>query len=156
MKKSFSLLIIIFLIVNFGGLFIGGLFAGDGASSDWYQSANKAPWTPYGWVFGAAWTTIMLCFSGYMALLIVKLKSLKWALGLFSFQWLLNVGWNPVFFYYHQALAGLIIITLLTIIIGCFIFLYQRKMNYYSILIYPYFLWLLIATSLNGYILFFN
>ena len=109
-----------------------------------------------GWVFGVAWTTIMLCFSGYMALLIVKLKSLKWALGLFSFQWLLNVGWNPVFFYYHQALAGLIIITLLTIIIGCFIFLYQRKMNYYSILIYPYFLWLLIATSLNGYMLFFN
>ena len=38
--------ILLFLIINFGGLFIGGLFTGEGVPSDWYQNLNKAPWTP--------------------------------------------------------------------------------------------------------------
>ena len=61
--------ILLFLIINFGGLFIGGLFTGEGVPSDWYQNLNKAPWNPPGWVFGAAWTTVMICFSVYMAIL---------------------------------------------------------------------------------------
>ena len=74
--------IFLFLIINFGGLFIGGLFTGEGVPSDWYQNLNKAPWTPPGWVFGAAWTTIMICFSVYMAILWEKIKLNK--LGFFK------------------------------------------------------------------------
>ena len=59
---------IIFLLINFAGLFIGGLFTGEGVPSDWYQNLNKAPWTPPGWVFGFAWTTIMICFSLFKCL----------------------------------------------------------------------------------------
>jgi len=75
---------------------------------------------------------------------------------LFAIQWFLNVGWNPVFFYYHELLMGLVIISALTILMGVFLFGYWSKLKFKSILLLPYFIWLLIATSLNGYILFNN
>ena len=42
--------LIIFLLLNFGALALGGLFTGSGVSSDWYNGLNKAPWTPPGWM----------------------------------------------------------------------------------------------------------
>lgn len=59
--------LIIFLILNFTALGLGGLFTSSAVTGDWYQALNKAPWTPPGWVFGVAWTSIMICFSIYMA-----------------------------------------------------------------------------------------
>ena len=49
----------LFGVLNFVGLAIGGLATGPGVSSDWYAGLDKAPWTPPGWVFGAAWTAVM-------------------------------------------------------------------------------------------------
>tara|TARA_E500000331_G_scaffold222005_1_gene212587 strand:- start:16 stop:474 length:459 start_codon:yes stop_codon:yes gene_type:complete len=144
--------IIGFLFLNFGALALGGLFAGSGAGSNWYAELNKAPWTPPGWVFGFAWTTIMLCFSVYMATLYTKTKSVKTIIILYVIQWMLNVAWNPVFFYFHKANIGLILIVCLTIIVAYFLFNFRGDLKAYSILILPYFIWLCIATSLNAYI----
>ena len=49
----------------------------NGPQTDWYSNLNKAPWTPPGWVFGFAWTTIMLCFSIYLIALFQKVTVLK-------------------------------------------------------------------------------
>lgn len=144
--------IIGFLFLNFGALALGGLFAGSGAGSNWYAELNKAPWTPPGWVFGFAWTTIMLCFSVYMATLYTKTKSVKTIIILYAIQWMLNVAWNPVFFYFHKANIGLILIVCLTILVAYFLFNFRGDLKAYSILILPYFIWLCIATSLNAYI----
>jgi len=145
--------LIIFLVINFGALAVGGFFTGKGVPSDWYSGLAKAPWTPPGWVFGFAWTTIMICFSVYMAYLWPVITNKKFLIALFIFQWILNVSWNPAFFYYHHVLLGLIIISGLTILVGVFLFLYWPDLKYKTILILPYFIWLIIATSLNGYIL---
>lgn len=145
--------LIVFMIINFGALAIGGFFTGKGVPSDWYNDLAKAPWTPPGWVFGFAWTTIMICFSFYMAYLWPLVSNKKFLITLFIVQWILNVGWNPAFFYYHNVLFGLIIISGLTIVVGVFLFYYWQALKLKSILLLPYFLWLLIATSLNGYIL---
>jgi tryptophan-rich sensory protein len=144
------------LVVNFAALGIGGLFTGDGVASEWYQGLNKAPWTPPGWVFGAAWTAIMVCLTFYMAFLWTYKEKRKLILSLFIVQWVLNVGWNPIFFYHHDALSGLIVIVLLTVLVGFFMFYFMKRLRYKSLLIAPYFIWLLIATSLNAYILFNN
>ena len=32
---------VLFLIVNFGALALGGLFTGSGVASDWYQNMDK-------------------------------------------------------------------------------------------------------------------
>jgi len=145
--------IIIFLVLNFGALGIGGFFTGKGVPSEWYNELNKAPWSPPGWVFGFAWTTIMICFSVYMAYAWTKVSDLKLLAILFAIQWVLNIAWNPAFFYFHHVSIALVIISLLTVLVGYFLMAYWSDLKLYSLLIMPYFVWLLIATSLNAYIL---
>lgn len=144
--------ILIFLVINFAALGLGSLFTNTGVSSDWYANLNKAPWTPPGWVFGAAWTTIMICFAVYMSYAWDNVTNRNLLVGLFSLQWVLNILWNPVFFKLHAVLMGLIVITSLTILVGYFLFNYWSLLKNKSLLVLPYFLWLLIATSLNAYI----
>jgi tryptophan-rich sensory protein len=123
----------------------------NGPTSDWYISLNQAPWTPPGWVFGVAWTTIMICFSIYMALLYQQTPTIKikW---LFLIQFILNVIWNYIFFNQQQIALGLIVILGLTIVVATFMFSFANKLKFKTLLILPYFLWLCIATSLNAYI----
>ena len=148
--------LVVFLLLNFGALAIGGFFTGEGVPSNWYADLAKAPWTPPGWVFGAAWTSIMIFFSIYLAYLWPNSKNKTLLVLLFIVQWILNVGWNPTFFYFHNVAAGLFMITGLTVLVAGFLFLYWNELKTKSILILPYLIWLIIATSLNGYILFNN
>lgn len=147
--------IIVFLVINFSALAIGSWLMNNGPQSDWYTNLNQAPWTPPGWVFGVAWTIIMICFSIYMAYL-YKLKPNTKLKTLFTIQFILNVIWNFIFFNQHLIALGLICIILLTIIIGKFLFDYRSNLKAKNILILPYFVWLCIATSLNAYILIHN
>ena len=147
--------IVLFLIVNFLGLAIGSFFTSDGVFSDWYLGLHKAPWTPPGWVFGAAWTTIMICFSVYLGFFFNSIPKKRKRL-LFGLQWMLNIGWSPLFFYFHSIGTALLCITLLTILIAYLMFNDWKEMKMKSLLLMPYLVWLIIATSLNSYILFYN
>lgn len=155
-KKRFYSLLLLFLIINFGGLAIGNLLMNNGPQSPWYTNLNQAPWTPPGWVFGVAWTTIMICFSIYLAFLFNKYAS-KFLIGFYVFQIILNVSWNYIFFNQHQIVWALVVILLLTSVIFYFFFTYQmdhiKKVRW---LLLPYMIWLCIATSLNAYILIHN
>lgn len=144
---------VIFLLLNFAALGIGSLFTGDGVASYWYQNLNKAPWTPPGWVFGFAWTSIMICFTAYMTFLWSSVKNKKWLLVIYSVQLALNISWNPVFFYYQNTFVGLIIILALTIVVWYFLLNYLSELRAKSLLVLPYGIWLIIASSLNAYIL---
>lgn len=148
--------IIIFLIINFTALGIGGIFTNKGVTGTWYNDLIKAPWTPPGWVFGAAWTTIMICFAVYMAFAWKDIRNRQRLFILFIIQWILNVIWNPVFFYYQLVTAGLVIITALTVVIAMFLFEFRNEMKARAWWSAPYFIWMCIATSLNAYILFYN
>jgi tryptophan-rich sensory protein len=150
--QHFIVRILIFAVLNFGALGLGTYFMGGGPSSGWYQNLNKAPWTPPGWVFGVAWTTIMICFSVYMAELWENSNRINIVITMFAIQWALNVMWNPSFFKYQQVLLGLIIIILLTAIVAKLFFSNLSLLGYKSIWLLPYLLWLFIATSLNAYI----
>ena len=66
--KKMLLRNIIFLVLNFSALYLGVILANEGGSSNWYSNLTRAPWEPDGWVFGAAWTSIMICFSIYMSI----------------------------------------------------------------------------------------
>ena len=144
--------LIIFLVLNFGALAIGGLFTGRGVPSEWYRNLNKAPWSPPGWTFGFAWTTIMLCFTVYMAFL-WPMAETNYLLTLYACQWVLNVAWNPVFFRFHNVRVALLVISALSGLVGFMLYEFWPEMGLKSLLILPYFVWLLIASSLNGYIL---
>ncbi|MGC1632014.1 MAG: TspO/MBR family protein [Gelidibacter sp.] len=143
---------LLFLIINFGALGIGILLMGNGPTSDWYISMNKAPWTPPGWAFGFSWTIIMICFSLYMTFLYLKNPSAQ-VVTLFCIQFILNVLWNFVFFNQHLVAIGLGTIIALTVVVMAFLVTYHKSMKMKSLLILPYFVWICIATSLNLYIL---
>lgn len=143
----------IFLLANYSALAIGSYLMQNGPNSIWYLQLNKAPWTPAGWVFGAAWFTIMLLFSFYMTKLSFQVELLdRKLLILFTVQWILNVSWNFVFFNRQEILPGLIVIVALWLLIGYFTFEYLSKLRFHTLLILPYLIWMTVATSLNAYI----
>ncbi|WP_435415608.1 TspO/MBR family protein [Polaribacter aestuariivivens] len=148
-------LTILFLIINFGGLAIGNWLMQNGPMTDWYLNLNKAPWTPQGWVFGVAWTLIMICFSIYLGKLFTEENTQKIKL-IFLLQFILNVSWNFIFFNQHLVLLALINITLLTSLLFYYFFKLSNKVKNYKYLLLPYMIWLCIATSLNLYILIYN
>jgi tryptophan-rich sensory protein len=98
----------------------------------------------------------MICFAIFMAYLWPQAEDKRWLIGIFSLQWILNLAWNPIFFYFRLTLPALLVIVLLTVIIGYFLFANRQQMGWYVILVAPYFIWLLIASSLNAYVVFNN
>ncbi len=146
----------LFLITNFAGLYFGSILMNEGPSSAWYLLLNQAPWTPPGWVFGIAWITIMLCFSFYLASLIRIIDSVNfWAI--YTVQCILNISWNYVFFNLQKTVAGLIIISLLTVVMVFYFYKFKnQQLKYTKYLLSPYILWLFIASSLNLYIVIYN
>lgn len=151
----FFRVLIAFIVLNFGALGLGALFMGKGAQSAWYLELEKAPWTPDGWVFGAAWTLLMICFSVYMAFLYLK-RPTNTVFILFMMQFILNISWNLLFFNQKLIDFALVNILLLTAMVAGFFISYLKDLKGKSILILPYFIWLCIATSLNLYIALYN
>ena len=147
--------IFLFLVINFGALAIGTVLMNNGPQTDWYTQLNQAPWTPPGWAFGVAWTSIMICFSFYMTYLFLAEPSTRVKI-LFTVQFILNVSWNFVFFNQHLVGFGLLIILALTFIVATLLFNFRKLLPIKSFLIVPYFLWLLVASSLNAYIFLYN
>ncbi|MBK9506792.1 MAG: TspO/MBR family protein [Chitinophagales bacterium] len=148
----------LFLIINFLALGIGSWLMGNPATNEWYNGLNKAPWTPPGWVFGAAWFTVMFCFAVYMfkGASLFPAEKLNMLYVLFAVQFVLNVLWNPIFFRWHFVAPGLIIISLLAIVMVIMLVFGKNQMGWNTLWVLPYVLWLCIATSLNAYVLFKN
>tara|TARA_B100000768_G_scaffold158197_1_gene156641 strand:- start:3243 stop:3701 length:459 start_codon:yes stop_codon:yes gene_type:complete len=147
---------IIFLILNFTALALGGLFTSKGVPSEWYLTLLKAPWTPPGWLFGFAWSLIMICYAFYMGFLYDTNHKKSTIIFLYVLQLILNISWNPVFFKFHYVFLSLFVISLLTLTVVYKLYFFYKAIRLKSFLILPYIIWLVIATSLNGYILFYN
>lgn len=147
--------LLLFIVINFGALAIGSLLMGSPVTNEWYIAQNKAPWTPPGWVFGAAWFSIMACLSVFMMLVANKysFSEQRFFYLIFAIQILVNILWNPVFFKYHYMFAGLMLIIILSALVLYMMLWGIRHMGKSGWLLLPYFLWLLIATSLNAYVL---
>ena len=148
-------LTLVFFVINFGGLAIGSWLMNNGPMTDWYINLNQAPWTPPGWVFGFAWTTIMICFSIYLGKLFLSNNTSINKI-IFFIQFVLNVSWNYIFFNQHQVTFGLITIVLLTSLLFIYFFKLSDSIGKFKYLLLPYMIWLCIATSLNLYILIHN
>ena len=147
--------LLFFVLINFSALAIGVFLMNDGPRSQWYSSLNKAPWSPPGWVFGLAWSSIMLLFSVYMTFLVKEIRSKKIMI-LFSAQFLLNIVWNYLFFNQHLISLGLLNILFLTILMFYFLVNFKQTLKNKCFFVLPYCLWLVLATSLNLYIALFN
>ena len=147
--------LLLFILINFSSLAIGTWLMNDGPRTEWYINLNQAPWSPPGWVFGVAWSSIMILFSVYMSFLIQVNRSKK-VLLLFSAQFVLNIIWNYLFFNQHFINLGLLNIILLTVLMFYFLIAFKDSLKNKRFYVLPYCIWLVLATSLNLYIALYN
>jgi tryptophan-rich sensory protein len=151
--KTYTIPFLLILTFNFICLSLGSIFTTTGVSSEWYLSIFKAPWTPPGWVFATSWSLIAISFAFLGSFFYKKDKFL---FTFYIISWILNIIWNPIFFYYHFiTIAGIDILLLLVNII---LLARYTKLCYGKIWLFslPYIIWLLIASSLNWFIIFNN
>lgn len=144
--------VLIFLILNFAALVFGVYLMDGGPVSNWYIQLQKAPWTPPNPAFGICWSIIMICFTFYMAHLVKNHVNSAFLIFIYSIQWILNSGWNYIFFNQHLPVLGVFTILSLFLIIAYLLFRFSSLLKWNSLWILPYFLWLIVAISLNVYI----
>ena len=139
-------LVACFLVFAFGGLFLPG---------EWYIALNKAPWTPPNIAFPIIWALLYACIAVAGWLIFHRGNStlrILWTL-----QLGLNALWSWIFFSQHWVLIGLLNIMLIDAIVINLILKARRvSLGSVSLLMAPLVVWLLLATTLNGYILLAN
>lgn len=99
-----------------------------------------------------AWTTIylLLAWAGYRLTLIPGSETV---LALWAAQIALNTLWTPVFFGAHRILAGMIIISLLWLVVAAMVVLGIQLDLITGLILFPYLVWLTVASALNFSIL---
>ena len=131
------------LCLSLGILSGYGVQAGD---SSWYLSLNKPIFNPPAWIFGPVWTTLYIM----MGIAVGKLckQKHKYLVILFTIQFIFNLLWSPLFFYFERIDLALVDIcalwvSLMMLIIGV------RNQKTIFLLLLPYALWVSFALFLN-------
>lgn len=132
----------------------GAMFGPD----TWYQGLRKPSWQPPGWVFGPVWTTIYLCLTIALALLLqapaepARRQALIW----FALQLVFNAAWSPLFFGLHSPFLAFVDISAL----WCFALISALSAlkvdSGAGWLQVPHLLWVSFALILNGVIVALN
>lgn len=150
-------LIVSVLIVFFTGA-VGSL-ATLPQITTWYAALTKPSWTPPNDWFGPIWSTLYILIG--IALFLVwrqgiERRDVRFALGIFAVQLILNLMWSLVFFGLHSILGGFIIIMVLWIAILANMIAFYVLSKPAGILMVPYLIWVSIASYLNYSVLLLN
>lgn len=122
-----------------------GTTAGDSA---WYLSLVKPSFNPPSWVFGPVWTILYL-MMGVAAGKLWKLRHQNaLPLALFSIQFIFNLLWSPLFFYFHRIDLALYDMYLLWISLAI-LMIVVRQYRSVILLLTPYIIWVSFAMLLN-------
>ncbi len=127
-----------------------GSFATAGSIETWYATLVRPSWTPPNWVFGPVWTTLYV-LMGTAAYLVARSKKLGkvFVLWFFVAHLVVNTLWSIVFFGMHELLLSVLVILLLDFLIILLIKFFRGYSKTASLLLVPYLLWCLYATSLS-------
>lgn len=142
------------LLACLAALSVGGLFI----PGEWYESLNRAPWNPPNIVFPIVWPIlyILIAIAGWRIFSLPKNGNIDLRI-LWVSQLITNTLWSWVFFGEHWVLLGLVDIILIDFLVAALIVIaWRRDLKTISYLMMPYLTWLVLATSLNTYILLMN
>lgn len=123
-------------------------------SATWYPALHKSSLTPPAIVFPIVWSILytMIAISGWSLWQHRLQPQAKTALGFYSAQMILNWAWSPLFFIYHLIAVSFYCIILISILTLITILLTRNKFKLSSIMLIPYFIWLIFASYLNAVI----
>jgi tryptophan-rich sensory protein len=129
---------------------VGSAFT-DTAPGSWYDQLERPSFTPPGWAFGVAWTTLY----GLMAVAAWRVHSApptverREALVAYGTQLVANLGWTLVFFGMEAPWAGFAVIAGLLVAIAVTIVRFAAVDLTASALLWPYAAWVSFAAVLN-------
>ncbi|MFQ3247132.1 MAG: tryptophan-rich sensory protein [Arenicella sp.] len=143
--------LIVFLLICLAVFSFGGLFR----PGEWYLALNRAPWSPPNIAFPIVWTFlyVFIAIAGWQ----LYHQGNSTLRTLWASQLILNGLWSWVFFGQHWVAVALVNIVFIDILVINLILKSRRAgLAMSSLLLTPYIIWLLLATSLNTYILLAN
>lgn len=141
----------VFLLLCFLVASVGSLWTKEGVTT-WYSTLIKPSWTPPAWVFGPVWSILyaMIAVSGWLIYQANHSRQRIVALIFYSIQLFLNFIWSFLFFSLRSPILGFIDILLLCVFIALTIIQAWRVRPLASILLIPYLLWVMYATTINA------
>lgn len=133
-------------------LAVGGLAALLTRSGmDFYETVNKPPLSPPGWLFPVVWT-ILYVLMGVSSWLVWREKAApgrRAALRVYAVQLAVNFLWTLLFFLARRFLFSFVWLLLLAALILVMLFRFDRISPRAAWLQMPYLLWSLFAAYLN-------
>jgi len=128
-----------------------GAAAATGAMFDpdqWYRRLDKPRWTPPGFVFPLAWTTLYILMS-WAAMRVALLPGSGQALAFWAAQIAFNTLWTPIFFGLHRMRAAMIVMAGLWLTVALTMVAFWRLDAVAGLLFVPYLAWVTVAAALN-------
>lgn len=118
------------------------------SDSLWYLSLNKPSFNPPAWVFGPAWTVLYIMMGVALGMLWKEKIKNRYLIFIFATQFVFNLLWSPIFFYYQNiGWAFIDICALWLSIVGFMIAARNRRVI--KLLFVPYLCWVSFAALLN-------
>ncbi|MBR6767818.1 MAG: tryptophan-rich sensory protein [Clostridia bacterium] len=156
LKINKKLLIICIVIP----LAVGGLAALiTGGGMDTFETLNKPPLSPPGWLFPVVWTIlyILMGIASYLVLTSGKHpENIRAAITVYGIQLAFNFIWPLLFFGLSAYLFSFVWLTALWLLIFATIALFHRISETAGWLMIPYLIWVTFAGYLNLGIYFLN
>lgn len=127
-------------------------------NTGWYALANKAPWTPAGWIFGSVWLSLYAALA-VAAWLVWRQRHLprRAAFTAYGVLLLLNLMW-PLMFFGLYPMMGAAALWLALLLIGAHAVVATLTVLFFGpisrtagLLMLPYVSWLVFSASLNVY-----
>ncbi len=117
----------------------------------WYDNLIKSSLTPPSVVFSIVWPILyaFLAIAGYNLWQHQTIPGMRAALLCYIAQLIMNWAWTPLFFHFHWIGFSFLWILTLTFLTAFLIYLIKDKLKKTSVLLIPYFLWLVFAAYLN-------
>ena len=149
--KKYKSEIFFSLLFLFIGMIVGKLSNTD--NNQWYNNLQKASFTPPRIIFPIIWSILYLML-GVIFARILKIKR-NIIILLFIAQFIFNIIWPFIFFYFNKIDLALYDIIIFWIVTSYLIYL-SKEEKIISILFIPYFMWISLALVLNYYIYILN
>ena len=129
---------------------VAGIISGGGM--DTFESVNKPPLSPPGWLFPIVWTIlyILMGISSYLTLTSgAKEEQVQKAMNVYGYQLAVNFLWPTFFFNFRWYLFSFVWLLLLWILVLVMILRFWRIDKRAAYLNIPYLVWLTFAGYLN-------
>ena len=114
-----------------------------------YNSLEKPPLSPPGFLFGIVWTALYILMGGSYSILDINNVLDDKAKKIYYLQLIVNLIWPIIFFVLKWRLVSCIWIIVLVLLIIYMIVIFYKKNKISAYIQIPYLLWTIFATYLN-------